>query len=112
MWLFLPNGFLSIVQHKDIPGVLLCRARVKGVEHYFPDAEVVETPDADYLYRTNLPRIEVADRIREAVIDIRSGFKSSVTDRRRIPAYLDVWSTMAELQDQLADRPRLASVMR
>jgi len=41
---------------------------VKGdIEYYFPNADVTETPKGDYRYRTTLPRVEVADRIRQAL---------------------------------------------
>jgi len=102
MWIFAKDGFLSITPHREKPDMLIVRARVKGdIEHYFPGATVICTDDADYLYRTTLPREEVADRVREAVIEIRSGLKDSVTDKRRAGYYLDVWSTMAEMQDRL-----------
>jgi hypothetical protein len=59
MWLFAKHGFFSIVEHRADPRNLLVRARVKGdIEHYFPDAKVTQTDDADYLYRaaeTNVP---------------------------------------------------------
>jgi hypothetical protein len=47
-------------------------------------------------------RDRVADRIAEQVRAIRyEGFKSSVTDKRRSAAYLNVWNTLAEMQDDL-----------
>jgi hypothetical protein len=99
MWIFAKDGFLSITQHREKPEHLMVRGRVKGdLEHYFPGAEVIETPDGDYHYRTTLPREKVADRVRDAVIDIRSGFKDSVTDKRRMPWYLRVWSVMDDMQ--------------
>ena len=102
MWIFAKDGFLSITPHREKPECFMVRGRVKGdIEYYFPKAIVIETPDADYRYRTTLPREEVADRVREAVIEIRSGLKDSVTDKRRAGYYLDVWSTMAEMQDRL-----------
>ena len=102
MWIFATAGFLSITQHRDRPDMLMVRGRVKGdIEHYFPGAKVIETPDGDYHYRTTLPREQVANRVRDAVIDIRSGFKSSVTDRRRMPFYLEVWSVVDDMQHAL-----------
>jgi len=102
MWIFAKDGFLSITPHKEKPECFMVRGRVKGdIEYYFPNATVIETPDADYRYRTTLLREEVADRVRDAVIDIRSGFKSSVTDQRRMPFYLEVWSVMDDMQHAL-----------
>ena len=100
MWIFAKAGFLSIVQHRDRPDMLMVRARVKGdIEHFFPNAKVIRMEDADYLYRTTLPRQEVADRVRGAVIDIRSGFKDSVTDKRRVRYYFEVWDTLYQMQE-------------
>jgi hypothetical protein len=82
----------------------MVRGRVKGdLEHFFPRAKVIETPDADYHYRTTLLREAVADRIRKAVADIhyRDGFKLSV-DKRRVQTYFRIWDEMYLLQQQLA----------
>jgi hypothetical protein len=102
MWIFAKDGFLSITPHKEKPECFMVRGRVKGdIEHYFQKANVIKTPNADYRYRTTLPRTVVADRVRDAVNDIRSGFKSSVTDKRRMPFYLEVWSVMDDMQHVL-----------
>ena len=40
MWIFLSDSFLSIVAHRDKPGVLLVRARRAGdIEAVFPDVK-------------------------------------------------------------------------
>jgi len=107
MWIFATHGFLSLVQHENYPYHLLVRARVKGdLEHYFPDAKVVRTEKRDYLFRTVLPKEQVAKRIALAVEQIDycgalgTSFKSSVEERRR-PFYFNVWNEMAEMQDRL-----------
>jgi hypothetical protein len=103
MWIFAKDGFLSITPHREKPDCFMVRGRVKGdIEYYFPNADVIETPEADYRYRTTLLREEVADRIRKAVADIHyRGFKDSVTDKRRMPFYLEVWSVMDDMQHAL-----------
>ena len=103
MWLFAKDGFLSIVQHRDQPDVLMVRARVAGdIEHYFPDVTVIRKDDADYLYRAFIPRVKVADVVRDMVLNIPSGgFKSTIADKRREAYYLSVWDTMAEMQEEL-----------
>jgi hypothetical protein len=82
----------------------MVRGRVKGdIEYYFPNADVIETPDADYGYRTTLPRDEVGDRVRKAVMDIHyRGFKDSVTNKRREAYYFSVWDTCCLMQEELS----------
>jgi hypothetical protein len=108
MWIFAKDGFLSITPHREKPECFMVRGRVKGdIEYYFPNATVIETPDADYRYRTTLQRDEVADRIRKAVADIHyRGFKDLVTDKRREAYYFSVWDTMYLMQEELAVKPR------
>ena len=104
MWIFAKDGFLSITPHREKPDCFMVRGRVKGdIEYYFPNADVIETPNADYRYRTTLPREEVADRIRKAVADIHyRGFKTSVTDKRREAYYFSVWDTCYLMQEELS----------
>jgi hypothetical protein len=104
------DGFLSIVQAKDRDDCLLVRARVQGdVQHYFPTARVFRSEVRDYRYRAIVPRESVAARFALAAMAIDYGggdavsFKDSITDKRRASFYLDVWSTMAEMQDRLKE---------
>ena len=107
MWIFATHGFLSLVQHENYPYHLLVRGRVKGdIQHYFPDAKAVRTEKRDYLFRTVLPKEQVARRIARAVEQINycgahgTSFKS-IVDKRRAPFYLNVWDTMSEMQEAL-----------
>jgi hypothetical protein len=104
MWLFDVDGFLSITEHREKPDYLHVRGRVSGdIEHYFPNAVVTRTEDADYLYRATLPRTEVADRVRKIIMDIQPGsFKDSVTDKRRKAYYFSVWDTCYLMQEELS----------
>lgn len=101
MWAFLNNSFLSAVAHRDQPDALMVRARLRGdIEAVFPDAEVSETPDADYRFRAVVPREQFADVIAETARSIDySNFKNSVMDERRHDAYLRVWSVMHREQE-------------
>lgn len=107
MWVFAKNGFLSIIEPRDERGGdnLLVRARVKGdIEHYFPEAKVIETPDADYLFRAKVPRIRVRDVMAKAIMSIDySNFKGCVADKRREESYSSVWSNMWMMQEELVD---------
>lgn len=105
MWIFAKHGFFSIVEHKDNSNLLMVRARAAGdIEYYWPDAEVLITPNADYLYRTTLARKVVAARIARAVDDIDSPqFKPTVA-KERASFYARVHMMMARMQATLATR--------
>jgi hypothetical protein len=100
MWIFLSDAMLSIVEHRDDAAVLMVRARVKGdIQRVFPKAEVLTTPAADYRFRANVPREEVAAAMTAAVEAINyDNFKNTVSDQARHDAYLDVWSATMGLQ--------------
>lgn len=95
MWIYLNNAALSIVKHDDFDDVMIVRSRTDGdIEAAFgDDVEVVHTPDADYHYRTFLPRGTVARALAGMVDGIDYGnFKKSVPDHARHDHYLEVWS--------------------
>jgi hypothetical protein len=100
MWIFLNNAFLSIVDKGDKTGqTLLVRARRhEDIKRVFPDADIVEGAGTDYRYRARVDRKIVARAIADSVRDIRyPNFKSSVEDRSRHDAYMDVWAAMLRL---------------
>ncbi len=103
MWIFSQDSFLSIVEDWDNPDFLLVRARVKGdIEKYWPKADIVVTPDRDYLFRVSLPRGEVAAVVAEMVSRIDYGnFKENIADERRERWYMRVWTVMSEMQRSL-----------
>jgi hypothetical protein len=48
MWIFANNAFVSIVEFRDEPDMLLIRARLPGdIQAMFPDAEVLEYTETD-----------------------------------------------------------------
>jgi hypothetical protein len=101
MWICLNDAYLSIVAHRDKPDHLLVRGRRNGdIEKLFPTARVQVTPEADYRYRTVLPRQGVARVIGEYLVEglDYSNFKASVRDDSLHDAYLRVWLTLAALQ--------------
>lgn len=100
MWIHMNDAFLSVVAHRTDERMLLVRARVAGdIERVFPGVAVGETPDADYRFRTLLPREVVAGAVAAAVgcIDY-DNFKNSVADDDRHAAYSDCWYAMRRLQ--------------
>jgi hypothetical protein len=109
MWMFSTDGFISVVAHRDLPGVMMVRARVKAdLERIFgPDRQIETWPGADYLYRVLVDREElaqiVADQVRE--IDYWSHAKDEMIKRApktecgtRSKALYTTWSAFAELQ--------------
>ncbi len=100
MWLFFSDAMLSIVQKPDDKDTLTVRARIKGdIEALFPDAKVVEGAGTDYCFRAKVPREVVAKAMLDRVMELSYGnFKSSVKDRQRHGAYMDVWQAMYAYQ--------------
>ncbi|MDD5276778.1 MAG: hypothetical protein PHR16_11950 [Methylovulum sp.] len=100
MWVVLNDAFLSIVAERDDPNRLLVRARFPNdIARVFPDAEVTETPHADYRFRTFLPREVVASHLADAVRRCDyPNFKSSVWEQWRHDLYLKIWRILYESQ--------------
>lgn len=107
MWILLDKGFISIVQHKDDPDLMLVRARVRDdlSNVLGEDIDIVEDKAADYLYRTVVSRQRVADTLRDAVlnVDYTSHVKDIAIERssenpRRSDAYYATWTAMSKMQ--------------
>ncbi len=114
MWIFCKLGFFSAVQHRDKPGILLVRGRFAGdLEHLLdrlsPEdrglcSPVMETPNADYFYRMEMPKHVFAKAVGEIAGEISYGnFKGSVHEGSspRDAAYMGCWSELRA--GQLAD---------
>jgi hypothetical protein len=96
MWLFTTKGFVSIVADTADKNFFWVRSRFAGdIEKLFPNAEVVRTPQRDYLYRAKLPHLEVSNRIAEEVGNISyPNFKNAVPTKKRQNIYNMVWMRM------------------
>jgi hypothetical protein len=107
VWIFLNNAFLSIVEDRNDPKMLLVRARLpEDLRRVFPGCIVRKTPGADYLYRTRIGRRKVSERMSEAALDVDyPNFKGSVTERDRHDAYLRVWTIMRSAQEPMTIAP-------
>lgn len=108
MWIVTDKGFFSFVVDRKDPNYLWLRARVReDLARNFPDAEIIEKPGADYLFRAKVLRTEVAARMSQMIMeaDITGHFKD-VANRRsaqpthgnRSSAYYAFWTAMAALQ--------------
>lgn len=104
MWVFLNDCFVSVVAHRDKPGVLMVRARFEGdLQRLFPHlaGKVKRTPAADYLFRVEVPAQEVADAMALAALSIDyPNFKASIAEPWRAKTYSNVWSVMWNAQNQ------------
>ena len=100
MWFFGSNAFLSVVQHKQDPAILVVRARLPGhIEKMFPHANVVSLDGRDYQFRAELPREVVAARMQQYVMEMTAtNFKDSVKERSYHDACYGVWSCMERIQ--------------
>jgi hypothetical protein len=101
MWIFLNDAFLSVVEHRDDPDMLLVRARCSGhIEAVFADAEVLEKDSTDYRYSAVLPRewvaLALADRVRQIAYP---SFKDSIKDEDYHSAAFSAWEAMADYQN-------------
>jgi hypothetical protein len=100
MWLCLSDSFFSIVDKAVAPDCLVVRARRQGdIERHFPKATVHRTPGSDYLFRAEITREEIADRLSELVLlTDYPNFKDSVKDDKLHSAYSRIWGIMSGLQ--------------
>ena len=96
MWLYVSNGFLSIVAHRNQSDDLIVRARnPTHITSLFPNAQVVHMPTADYPYRTILRRNFVEETVACYVKNIGyDNFKASIDDFEYHDACIDIWRTM------------------
>lgn len=104
MWVLTTRGFFSAVGHRDHPDVLIVRARAReDVEALCADlgTEPVESPDADYPYRTVVGKQTFADWLRDQTVAIDyPNFKDAVADRQgleRASVYSQVWAALRQL---------------
>ena len=99
MWIFLTNAFYSISEDMISPDHLVVRARLPGdIEMYFPDAEIQENAGTDYRYRASIPRILVADAIRERILQIDYQDFHGSADSHRKSHLSAVFNTMKNSQ--------------
>lgn len=100
MWIFTSDGFISAVQHRDHPQVLIVRARRREhLEAVLPGFSIEQTDNADYRYRTQIEKHSFAHRLAEITLDINyDNFKNSIPDDQYHDACSGVWSVMHRLQ--------------
>ncbi|EIW6162787.1 hypothetical protein MF451_003784 [Salmonella enterica subsp. enterica serovar Saintpaul] len=100
MWFFGSESFLSVVQHRQNPDILIVRSRRPGhIQKMFPKANVETIDGRDYQFRAELPREVVAQRMHQYVMEMTAtNFKDSVKDKIYHDACFKVWGCMERIQ--------------
>jgi hypothetical protein len=82
MWICTNTGFVSVVADRNDPARLLVRARRKiDLQNVVGDADILETPERDYRYRTFIDREKFKQIVVAGIDAITYGnFKNSVPD--------------------------------
>lgn len=102
MWIMLNDAFVSLVEDRNDPELLMARARRSGdLAKAFPGiVEVFTDYPADYPYRCSISKIEAAACVGAHVMGINyPNFKDSVKEPDRKLIYSEVWRTMLDLED-------------
>lgn len=104
MWVFTPFGFFSAVSHRDKPGYVMVRARVRDdlvqlIERTGFKVKIISTPAADYPYRVTMTKRLFAELVAEFIKEDLTypNFKSTVPDRASV--YHDVWYDLHGLEE-------------
>lgn len=108
MWIFLREGFLSVIAAPE-DGVLTVRSRVRAdlerLRPLFALGPIVEGAGTDYKYRASITREAFADGLAACAMEIDyPNFKNEVAralGARRERTYHKVWSILfRELRDE------------
>lgn len=116
MWLFTETGFVSAVQHRDNPDLLVVRARDRiSLEPLSESAEAEITTNAfsDYPYRVIIHKAEFTSWVDDQIKFLEyPNFKSQVaiTRGKKFAHMLgSVWATMLGAEDEEAHAMRRKS---
>lgn len=99
MWIFASKGFVSVVRHREKPGILLVRARKMddlkefvGAKHH---DKCFSIQHGDYAHRAELSEEEFVERMTQQIREIRyPNFKNSISSASYHRACSSVWKTM------------------
>ena len=102
MWVFMVDGFLSVVQHNAMPDHFQVKSRVPGpLESLWPDHEVEVIDWADYRYRITIEKPEVLPVLLEVIASVDyTSFKDACSDDANYRLALSsVWQVMYSFQE-------------
>lgn len=116
MWLFTETGFVSAVQHRDEPDLLVVRARDRislvGILDY-ADTEITTNAYSDYPYRVIIHKADFTRWVNDAIKFLEyPNFKNqvAVTRGKKFAHTLGkVWATMLDAEDDEAHAMRRKS---
>ena len=104
MWVLTTSGFFSAVEHRHDPDLVVVRARAREDLRTlcsWADTDTVDSPGADYPYRTIVRKQAFADWLRAQATAIDyPNFKDAVADRQsnsRAGIYHHVWAVLRDL---------------
>ena len=117
MWVFTNFGFFSVTQNPNDASELQVRSRTIGditelCNRYFPNSKIVQTPNADYLYRIFVSHQDFSEAISKIALTIDySNFKDDVAKKQgpgRADIYGHVWENVlsVEKEDPLFGEPQ------
>ena len=101
MWIYTTKGFLSVVQHVEIPESFQIRARDSdSLAHFWPEEAIRVIDWADYRYRITIPKSEALPVLLEAIssIDYTSFKDACGASGEYHEALGKVWWLMREYQ--------------
>lgn len=95
MWLFLPQGFVSVVAHRDNDSLLIRARNAAHLKALFPEHEQTVLPTADYRYRVLVSRDELSAVVAEHISEMNyDNYKAAIDDYNYHDVCMDVWRTM------------------
>lgn len=108
MWVFTTDAFVSIVRNRNVPSLLLVRARDRASITAFcqgakvAESEIIELENSDYRYRVSVSDQALGRWLRVSAEAIAyENFKSAASEARGRSwhdALMKVWSVMRSLQ--------------
>jgi hypothetical protein len=116
MWIFTETGFVSAVQHRDNPDLLVVRGRdmlsLEPITNKFPELDITSNATSDYPHRIIMPKTKFNDWVGESITDLNyPNFKNQVAKVRgnAFAGLLGkVWGIMLGAEDEEARRVRAA----
>ena len=108
MWVLTTSGFFSAVEHRHDPDLVIVRARARDdltALSSWAATDIVDSPDADYPYRTTVRKQAFADWLcaQATAIDYPN-FKNAVANRQgnsRAGIYHHVWAVLRGLSESI-----------
>lgn len=105
MWICFNDGFISAVQSKDNPNVLVIRARrLEDLESVIGSGSIIEVnAGTDYKYRTEFSKSDWADIVTKRIMSTDyTNFKDSVKSVPLYNLYHKMWNLHNKYQNHFS----------